>query len=128
MSTAFSILIVDDEVMLRDVVVEALQDLGYKVLVATDGPGALDILRGPAHIDAIFSDVSMPNGMSGIDLVRAAYGIRPGIRVILASGFAKGQLPPLPKEVAFLPKPYRIGQLHESLQQLMAEEAQFRPD
>lgn len=126
MSAALAVLIVDDEAMLRDVVVEALQGLGYNVLVAMDGPGALDILRGPAHIDAIFSDVSMPNGMSGIDLAEAAYRIRPGIRVILASGFAKGQLPPLPKEVTFLPKPYRIGQLLESLQQLVAEDVPAR--
>lgn len=120
MTDARSILIVDDELMLRDVVVEALQDHGYDVLVASDGPGALEILRGPARIDVVFSDVSMPNGMSGVELVEHAAGIRPGIGFILASGFAKGQLPPIPKEVAFLPKPYRIGQLLESLQQFVA--------
>lgn len=118
MTGACSILIVDDELMLRDVVVEALHDHGYEVLVASDGPGALDILRGPARIDVVFSDVSMPNGMSGIELAEQAAQIRPGIRIMLASGFAKGQLPPIPKEVHFLPKPYRIGQLVESLQQV----------
>ncbi len=112
-----SVLFVDDEQSLRDVVVEALQDSGYEVLVATDGPGALEILRGPARIDAIFSDVSMPNGMSGIDLAAEASKIRPGIGVILASGFAKGQLPEIPRDVIFLPKPYRIGQLLERLEQ-----------
>lgn len=117
--SACSILIVDDELMLRDVVVEALQDHGYDVLVASDGPGALEILRGPGRIDVVFSDVSMPNGMSGVELAERAAEIRPGIRVILASGFAKGQLPPIPKGVAFLPKPYRIGQLVESLRNVM---------
>lgn len=112
-----SVLFVDDEEMLRDVVVEALQDSGYEVLVATDGPGALEMLRGPARIDAVFSDVSMPNGMSGIELAAEAVRIRPGIGVILASGFAKGQLPEMPKGVAFLPKPYRIGELIERLEQ-----------
>lgn len=118
--TACSILIVDDELMLRDVVVEALQDQGYDVLVASDGPGALEIMRGSARIDVVFSDVSMPNGMSGVELAEHAAEIRPGIRIILASGFAKGQLPSLPKDVHFLPKPYRIGQLVESLQLVMA--------
>ena len=101
--TACSILIVDDELMLRDVVVEALQDQGYDVLVASDGPGALEIMRGPARIDVVFSDVSMPNGMSGVELVEQAAEIRPGIGIILASRFAKGQVPPIPKEVVFLP-------------------------
>lgn len=119
MTGACSILIVDDEWMLRDVVVEALQDHGYDVLVASDGPGALEILRGPARIDVVFSDVSMPNGVSGIELAEQASGIRPGIHIILASGFAKGQLPSIPKGVHFLPKPYRIGQLVECLQQVM---------
>ena len=115
MTSACSILIVDDELMLRDIVVEALQENGYEVLVASHGPGALEILKGPARIDVMFSDVSMPNGMSGVELAERAAEIRPGIRVILASGFAKGQLPPIPKEVAFLPKPYRVGQLLEAL-------------
>ncbi len=118
MTGTCSILIVDDQWMLRDVVVEALQDHGYDVLIASDGPGALEILRGPARIDVVFSDVSMPNGLSGVGLAEHAAEIRPGIRVILASGFAKGQLPPIPKDVHFLPKPYRMGQLLESLQQL----------
>ncbi len=119
MSNGHSILFVDDEVMLRDVVVEALQDNGYEVLVASDGPGAIALLTGPMRIDVVFSDVSMPNGMSGVELAERAAEIRPGIRVLLASGFAKGQLPPIPKGVHFLPKPYRIGQLLESLEQLV---------
>lgn len=119
-----SVLFVDDEEMLRDVVVEALQDRGYQVLVATDGPGALEMLRGPARIDAVFSDVSMPNGMSGIELAAEAARIRPGIGVILASGFAKGQLPAMPRDVAFLPKPYRIGDLIERLEQTIPASAQ----
>ncbi len=118
-----SVLFVDDEELLRDVVVEALQDSGYEVLVATDGPGALEILRGPARIDAVFSDVSMPNGMSGVELAEHAVRIRPGIGVILASGFAKGQLPEIPRSVSFLPKPYRIGQLLERLEQTIAAPA-----
>jgi len=110
-----SILFVDDEAPLRDVVVEALQDLGYEVLVATDGPGALEILRGPARIDAMLSDISMPNGLSGLELAARAADIRPGLGIVLASGFAKGQLPPMPAGVAFLAKPYRIHQLLEAL-------------
>lgn len=114
-----SVLFVDDEELLRDVVVEALQDRGYEVLVAADGPGALEMLRGPARIDAMLSDVSMPNGMSGIELAAEASRIRPGIGVILASGFAKGQLPETPKDAVFLPKPYRIGDLIERLERIL---------
>lgn len=118
-----SVLFVDDEELLRDVVVEALQDNGYEVLVAKDGPSALEVLRGPARVDVVFSDVSMPNGISGVELAEHAWQLRPGIGVVLASGFAKGQLPEIPKKVSFLPKPYRIGQLLERLEQAIAAPA-----
>ena len=57
----------------------------------------------------------MPNGISGIELARRAVEAQPKLKVLLASGFARGQLPDLPTQVAFLPKPYRIPQLLEML-------------
>lgn len=113
MGSKATILMVDDDDMLRDLIVDALRDLDYTVLVAEDGPGAMAILEHGTPVDVLFSDVSMPNGMSGVELAARARRLRPGVPVILASGFAKGQIDDIPHDVAFLPKPYRIRQLLE---------------
>ena len=113
MASKATILVVDDDGMLRDLIVDALEDLGYTVLKAHDGPSALDVLRGSKEIDVVFSDVSMPNGMSGVELATHARELRPHIHLILASGFAKAQIGEVPEGVVFLPKPYRVRQLLE---------------
>lgn len=113
MGSKATILVVDDDGMLRDLIVDALDDLGYTVLKAHDGPSALDLLLGSTAIDVVFSDVSMPNGMSGVELAKRARELRPDIRLILASGFGKGQIGDVPTDVVFLPKPYRVRQLLE---------------
>ena len=66
--TSPCILIVEDDDLLRDLVVEALEDIHYTALSACDGPQALEMIEAHAGIDVIFSDVSMPKGVSGIDL------------------------------------------------------------
>ena len=113
MTDKATVLIVDDDGMLRELIVGALRDLGYTVLEAHDGPTALEVVQGPTAIDVVFSDVSMPNGMSGVELATRIGQLRPDIRLILASGFAKGQIADIPQNVVFLPKPYRVQQLLE---------------
>lgn len=109
------ILVVEDDELLRDTVVEALESPEHSILCATDGPQALAMIDQNDAIDVIFSDVSMPNGVSGIDLAFSVLARKPHIRVILASGYSKSQLPALPAGVSFLPKPYRIAQLLDAL-------------
>jgi len=104
------VLLVEDEDDLRMLVGEALRMTGYQVSTAADGLQAVSAMeREP--FDVVVSDVSMPNGMSGIELSDHAARLQPNARVILASGFARAQLPALPGNVIFLPKPYRIPQL-----------------
>ena len=104
------VLLVEDEDDLRMLVGEALRMPGYKVSTPADGPAAITAMeREP--FDVVVSDVSMPNGMSGIELSDHAARLQPNARVILTSGFARAQLPALPGNVIFLPKPYRIPQL-----------------
>lgn len=112
-----SILLVEDDETLRDLIGGALLDLGYEVSTAEDGIQAIASLRD-RPFDFVLSDVAMPNGMSGLDVAMEAATIRPAARIVLASGFAKAQLPPLPPGVAFLPKPYRIPQLLLLLREL----------
>ncbi|MBR0673694.1 response regulator [Roseomonas soli] len=83
-----SVLVVEDEPVVRAVAVDMLQDAGFAVLAAQDGPTALALLEEGAQVDILFSDVVMPGGMTGVDLARAARRLRPEIGVLLASGYA----------------------------------------
>ena len=83
-----SVLVVEDEPAVRGVAVEMLTDAGFSVLAAPDGPTALQLLKEGVPADVLFSDVVMPGGMSGVDLAREARKLRPGIGVLLASGYA----------------------------------------
>jgi signal transduction histidine kinase len=84
----WSVLVVEDEPAVRAVAVDLLQDAGFAVLAAPDGPTAMALLREGATADILFSDVVMPGGMTGFDLAREARRLRPEIGVLLASGYA----------------------------------------
>ncbi|MDR0184666.1 response regulator [Lysobacter arvi] len=113
------VLLVEDEDDLRLLIGEALRMTGYRVITAADGPQAVAAMEREVF-DVVVSDVSMPNGMSGIELSDHVVRLQPKARVILASGFARAQLPALPGNVIFLPKPYRIPQLLALLPQRAA--------
>lgn len=113
------LLLVEDEDDLRMLVGEALRLLGFSVAAVSDGVAAVAALE-QERFDVVVSDVSMPNGMSGIDLVGHAARLQPDSRIILVSGYARAQLPSLPGNVVFLPKPYRIAQLAELLREKLA--------
>jgi signal transduction histidine kinase len=84
----WSVLVVEDEPAVRAVAVDMLQDAGFAVLAAPDGPTAIALLKEGAQADILFSDVVMPGGMTGVDLAREARRLRPNIGVLLASGYA----------------------------------------
>lgn len=115
MTESLRLLMVEDQQELRELIGEALRDAGITVETADDGHSALRMLRENGPYDVVFSDIRMPNGMSGIELSEHVAQLLPQAQVILASGFAKAQLPPLPAQVDFLPKPYRLRQLIDVL-------------
>jgi signal transduction histidine kinase len=105
-----TVLAVEDDDLVRAHVEDELTALGYRVVAATNAASALEILRSPAEIDVLFTDVIMPGGMSGAELGRAARTLRPGLNVLYTSGFTEdalmssGRLDP---DVLLLAKPYR---------------------
>jgi PAS domain S-box-containing protein len=112
------VLIVEDDQLLMAVAGELFQTMGYTVLSASDGLEALRVLQREPHIDVMFSDVMMPNGMTGLDLAREVSKRYPDIKIILASGY------PLPalqseqrglSEFAFVSKPYRMADIARHL-------------
>lgn len=81
------VLIVDDEDDLRDVAADILGDLGYACLTASDGWSGLEVLKAHPEITLLITDVVMPNGLDGFTLAHEAQKLRPGMPVLLASGF-----------------------------------------
>lgn len=84
-----SILIVEDEPIVRMLVVDHLTDLGYATIEAQDAPSALPVLEGEGDIALLLTDVGLP-GMDGRQLAEAARGIRPDLRILFATGDAHG--------------------------------------
>ncbi|TWF59211.1 response regulator [Neorhizobium alkalisoli] len=84
-----TILVVDDEPLVRMVAVEILEELGYSVLEAEDAPSALKILSARPDIDLLVTDVGLPNGMNGRQLADAVRTDRPDLPVLFVTGYAE---------------------------------------
>jgi CheY-like chemotaxis protein len=88
-----TILVVDDEDGIRELVVDALEQFGFSTLTARNGDEALRFLQGDAlRIDLLLSDVMMPGTLDGIALARAARVLWPGLRIVLVSGYVAPEL------------------------------------
>ena len=83
------ILLVEDELAVRMVVVEVLSDLGYTVLEADNSQSGLRIVETRARIDLLLTDVGLPGGMNGRQLADAAREQRPGLKVLFLTGYAE---------------------------------------
>ena len=105
-----TILVVEDDDIVRGYVEGELKALGYRVIVTRNGPAALEILRGPETIQLLFTDVVMPGGLFGPELAREAARLRPDLRILMTSGYSEHPveaLDGLGREVQILNKPYR---------------------
>ena len=109
-----SILLVEDEAVVRHLVAEILESSGYTVLQAADGPSALELLRRhTGTVDLLVTDVVMP-GMSGPEVANAVTAMRPGTQVLYISGYtdsAIGHHGVLEPGIAFLQKPFSADDL-----------------
>ena len=99
-----AILLVDDNEHLTAITRRHLAALGYTVASASSGPSALTILGSDQPVDLLFTDVVMPEGMSGHQLAATARRLRPGLRVLFATGYAGGMSEPGGQHL--LHKPY----------------------
>jgi signal transduction histidine kinase/CheY-like chemotaxis protein len=99
-----AILLVDDNEHLTAITRRHLAALGYTVASASSGPSALTIIESGQPVDLLFTDVVMPEGMSGHQLAATARRLRPGLRVLFATGYAGGMSEPGGQHL--LHKPY----------------------
>jgi CheY-like chemotaxis protein len=82
-----TILIVDDDDLVRPSAVSLIESLGYRVLSAGNGHDALEILRQNTRVDLLFTDLFMPGGLHGPQLVAEARRLRPELKVLYTSGY-----------------------------------------
>jgi CheY-like chemotaxis protein len=116
-----AILVVEDEALIRLMLAEALLDEGYRVLEAEHAAAALEQLERESAIDLVISDVRMPGEMDGVALARWIRRNRPGLKVVLTSGYVSGvDHRGLAQDIdAFIGKPYHVTEVVSRIAQLI---------
>jgi two-component system, cell cycle sensor histidine kinase and response regulator CckA len=121
-----TILLVEDETVVRQLVAEILEASGFAVLQAGDGPSALELLRRHSgEVQLLVTDVVMP-GMSGPEVAQAVVSMRPGTEVLYTSGYtdsAIGHHGVLEPGIAFLQKPFSADELTRKVRGILDEAA-----
>jgi len=117
-----TILVVDDEKDLIDLIKHSLEESGYQVLTAYNGIQAIEQLQKHPEIDLLFSDVVMPGGLNGYEVAEQAHSLNNGLKILLTSGFAqkgitKKGLFPFANNV--LHKPYKQQEVILKIQELL---------
>jgi CheY-like chemotaxis protein len=116
------ILVVDDNTSILEEAVDQLASLGYRVVSASSGAEALEVLEGEGDVDLLFTDVVMPGNIGGRALAEKARQMRPGIKVLFASGYFEGALVgkgELETDVKFLTKPYIKRELAKKIEETL---------
>lgn len=107
------ILVIEDSTALRELADLVLTGLGYGVLLAEDGPEAIELVEAGAKFDLLFTDIALPKGMDGVEVAGKLNQIKPGLKVLYTSGYPQESMAKLGlnSEAALLTKPYRRAQV-----------------
>ncbi len=101
-----TVLVVEDECLVRLDAAESLRDAGFDVLEATDAAEAMEIVLSDEAFDVLFTDINMPGPMDGIELANLVHEQRPAVRLVLTSGAIKPMKGDIPDDGDFIAKPY----------------------
>jgi CheY-like chemotaxis protein len=117
-----TILVVEDDILVRMPIAQYLRDCGYKVIEASNSDEAMQVLlHQETSVDVVFSDIEMPSEVDGLGLTKWIRQHRPGLDVLLA-----GTVPRAVKDAKDLweqgpvPKPYDVGVVHDHIRRLLA--------
>ncbi|MFQ5736402.1 MAG: PAS domain S-box protein [Thermodesulfobacteriota bacterium] len=130
------VLVMDDEEMVRDVSKEMLNLLGYETECARDGAEAIELFRKAGRegrpFDAVILDLTVPEGMGGLETIKRLIEIDPGVKAIVSSGYSRD---PIMSEygkygfVSVMAKPYRVSEFSQKVKDVMEQrEKQEKPD
>jgi len=124
-----TILVVEDDTLVRDFVIAQLHSLGYRTIAAADGREALTYVERAIPFDLLFTDVIMPGGINGRQLADEVVRRRPGVRVLYTSGYTDNAIihhGRLDEGVLLLSKPYRKNQLAHMIRVALGDTARSR--
>lgn len=115
------ILVVEDDAIVRMLIVDVLEELDYKVVEADGSEQALEVLQDESRrIDLMMTDIGLP-GMDGRELAKEARKLRPDLQVMFASGYAESA--DIPKDMHMIGKPFSIDQLRDKVKDILASQA-----
>jgi CheY-like chemotaxis protein len=123
-----TILVVEDDRLVRDFVIAQLHGLGYKTVAAADGPEALAHVENGVAFDLLFTDVIMPGGVNGRQLADEVVRRRPQTKVLYTSGYTDNAIVHhgrLDEGVLLLSKPYRKNQLAHMIRVALGDTAKL---
>ncbi|MGB9365067.1 MAG: ATP-binding protein [Xanthobacteraceae bacterium] len=117
-----TVLVVEDDPQVNKLAVEALQERGYQVMSAPDGPAALTLIDGAAAIDLLLTDVVLPGGLNGRQLTEEVHRRRPAIKILYMTGYTRnaiihhGRLDP---DIDLLTKPFTADALTRKIRRIL---------
>jgi len=121
-----TILVVDDDDLVRKSVITQMSSLGYSIIEASGPAEALEIISSPESFDLLFSDIVMPGSIDGVELARLARERRPGLKIMLSSGFpdlkSGRSSEDCYEQWQILKKPYRRSELQDMLHRILGED------
>ena len=131
LKAAGTILVVEDEVLIRLVIAEYLRDCGYRVFEAAHADEALLVLRQAERpVDVVFTDIEMPGSMDGFALAQWVRANRPDVDVILAGSVNRAvqAASDLCDQQDHVPKPYDPQTVHDRIRRLLASRGSLKRD
>ncbi|GAC1574723.1 MAG: response regulator [Sphingomicrobium sp.] len=117
-ATKLSILVAEDETLLRMMATDMFEDAGFKVVEASSGEAAVDLLKA-APIAALFTDVELFGKMDGLELAWIAHNRDPEAAILVVSGRQLPKPEELPPGALFISKPYDLKRVLQSLEKLI---------
>jgi CheY-like chemotaxis protein len=120
-SRKVSILVVEDQEEIRQLLADALDEFGHNVRIARAAEEAIEILGQDAGIEVLVTDITLPGGMTGTDLVRQARKLLPDLKILTISGNANEESIRASSldRCVFLPKPFRPSDLNKAVVELL---------
>jgi CheY-like chemotaxis protein len=117
-----TVLVVDDEPLIRLMLEDLLDADGYDVLDAADADQALTVLAHCPDIRVVLTDIQMPGSMNGLELAHVLRGSNPDLGLIIASGATFPPRADLPAGARFFPKPYDMGHISCAVRELIEDQ------
>jgi CheY-like chemotaxis protein len=106
-----TVLVVEDEYLIRLMSVGELEAAGYKVLEAANAAEAIEILEADPDVTVLFTDVNMPGNLDGLALARMVHERWPNVHLLVTSGGGRTSARDVPDDGRFMPKPYSLMQM-----------------